>query len=900
MENEAFENELKLTDVIDVDTLQQLQDSFSDMTGIAALITDKNGVQITKPSNFTDLCIKYTRAGDKSCNRCNECNKNGTRATMEKGEPYEYECFAGLINFTAPIIINGHIIGSFIGGQILTKEPDLEKYRQIAEELGIDPDVYIKEVKKVRVIDSVFAEKATRFLFTTANMISRIAYNDYILKQSYKKVEEAARAKSDFLANMSHEIRTPMNAVLGMAEMAMREEMSSAARDCLHQIRTAGKNLLVIINDILDFSKIESGKMEIVPVTYECLSIFNDLASIVNNRIGEKNIEFTMDVSLNLPHMLMGDNVRFQQVLVNVLNNAVKFTKQGQVHLKVEGEPIDSETILIKASVSDTGIGIKPEDMGKMFKSFQQVDSKRNRNIEGTGLGLAISKQLLKLMGGNITAASEYNKGSTFYIELPQKIISKTKYIPSISKETNVALFIGNKYVKEQIIRDLEKVNIHYEDMEEAESLNSESYDFFIVERTLFSNNLRTLFLSNDNLRCIVIDDFDSANDNLNSRITIVRKPVFFLNLYVAMGILSDYTRDDGLSEDDFSFIAPDAKVLIVDDNTVNLIVARGLLEPLKMQIDTATSAAETIEIIRQTKYDLIFMDHMMPEVDGIETTHIIRRLMQDYANIPIIALTANAVEGTKEMFIREGMNDFVAKPIDTKQITAKLRKWLPQEKIIPVDKSEASDSDSGNKPDINISELNVASAVSLLGSESLFWTVLKEYYASIDKKLAAIEKFYADKDWKNYTIEVHSLKSTSKQVGADELSELAAKLEKAGNDNDEELIMEKTDEMLNMYRRLKAVLTPYFPEFSVSTPKKTADPTEIMEFLSELQTALEDYDTLVIDEVIEKMSHYQYEDVFDELFQQLKVSAEASDIDICAELAHQWKREVTALYIDR
>ncbi len=899
MENGTLDNELKLTDVIDVDILQQLQDSFSEMTGIAALITDKNGVQITKPSNFTDLCIKYTRAMDLGCNRCKECNKNGTKITMLNGEPYEYECFAGLINFTAPIIINGQIIGSFIGGQILTKEPDLEKFRQIAEELKIDPDAYIEEVKKVRIVDSVFAEKATRFLYTIANMISRIAYNDYILKQSYKKVEEAARAKSDFLANMSHEIRTPMNAVLGMAEMAMREEMSPAARDCLHQIRTAGKNLLVIINDILDFSKIESGKMEIVPVTYECLSIFNDLASIVNNRIGGKNIEFTMDVSLNLPHMLMGDNVRFQQVLVNVLNNAVKFTKEGQVHLKVEGEPIDSDTILIKASVSDTGIGIKKEDMGKMFKSFQQVDSKRNRNIEGTGLGLAISKQLLKLMGGNITVASEYNKGSTFYIELPQKIISKTKYIPSLSKETNAALFIGNKYVKAQIIRDLEKINIHYEDMEVAESLDSQAYDFFIVERPLFSNNLRNLFLSNDKLRCIVIDSFDSANDNLNSRITIVRKPVFFLNLYVAMGILNDYTRDDSISEDDFSFIAPDAKVLIVDDNNVNLIVARGLLEPLKMQIDTATSAAETIEIIRQVKYDLIFMDHMMPEVDGVETTHIIRRLMQDYANVPIIALTANAVEGTKEMFIREGMNDFVAKPIDTKQITAKLRKWLPQEKIIPVDKSDSAGADE-NKPDINISELNVTSAVSLLGSESLFWTVLKEYYASIDKKLAAIEKFYNDKDWKNYTIEVHSLKSTSKQIGADELSELAAKLEKAGHEDNVDFIMERTDEMLDMYRRLKAVLTPYFPEFGISTPKKTADPTEIMEFLNELQTALEDYDTLVIDEVIEKMSHYQYEDVFDELFQQLKVSAEASDIDICAELAHQWKREVTALYIDR
>ncbi len=894
-------DELYLTELISADILQQIQDVFSDLTGIAALTADKDGIAVTKGSNFTEFCTKYTRSSPVGIKRCEECDKIGAQLSMQIGKSCSYVCHAGLMDFASPIVADGKMVGSFIGGQVLVKPPNLDKFAKIADEIGVDRGEYIEAVKKIKIVDPAFMNKAAQALSVLASVLSNMAYNGYKLYRNNIEIEKAAQAKSDFLANMSHEIRTPMNAVLGMAEMALREEMSPAARDYVHQIRSSGKNLLVIINDILDFSKIESGKMDIVIVTYEPYSIFNNLASIVNSRIGSKEIEFTMDIPPNMPSRLLGDNMRIQQILVNLLTNAVKYTKSGSIHLKVEFVPDenDNDTVIMKANITDTGCGIKKEDLGKLFKSFQQVDSKRNRNIEGTGLGLAITKRLLLLMNGNITVQSVYERGSTFSIELPQKIVSRAEPIAPPEKPLSVALFVGNKYVKSQIKTDLERIRIEYTDIGETGSPGS-SYDFFIVERVLFKDKIKDYFLNNKNVRCIVIDDFGSAVGNSDPRVKIVRKPVYFANLYAALGIIHEYTREDALSAEDFSFTAPDAHILIVDDNSVNLIVAKGLIEPLKMQVDTAASAAETIEMIKESKYDLIFMDHMMPEVDGVETTHIIRRLIPSYADVPIIALTANAVDGTREMFIREGMNDFVAKPIDTNKMISALRKWLPQEKIIPIGKDkEAAPQESGtNIP--KIKGLNIDGALKLLGSESLYMSVLKEYYSSIEKKSSAINEHFSQKDWKEYTVEVHALKSTSKQIGADELSALAAELEKAGNKGDTDTICEKHKDMMDKYLKYKEILKPYFPEIKSNSRKISVDLFETMQLLDDLQDALNNYDTLMIDEVIEKMSEYSFDIVSEEFFGILKAAADDSDIDVCLDVVRRWKTDIAHQYIER
>ncbi|MCH5204198.1 MAG: PocR ligand-binding domain-containing protein [Oscillospiraceae bacterium] len=888
---------LSLTDLIDVNILQQLQDAFSAMTGMAALTTDANGNPVTYGSNFTDFCMHYTRRSELGKMRCEQCDKHGAELTLESGRACTYYCHAGLVDFAAPIMANGVMIGSFIGGQILTSAPELDKFVQIANELEIDSEKYIEAVKKVRVTDKLSVDKAAQSLQTIANTLSDLAYKSFCIHQNNIEIEKASHMKSDFLANMSHEIRTPMNAILGMVDLALREEMSPAARDFVKQIKMSGKNLLVIINDILDFSKIEAGKMEIIDAIFEPLSVVNDVASIVNSRITKKDIEFTMDISTHLPKRLYGDNYRIHQILVNLLNNAVKFTKEGEVHLSIscEFDKKRPDYVYVTAAVSDTGIGIKKEDMAKLFSSFQQVDSKRNRNIEGTGLGLAISQQLVNLMGGTISVESEYGVGSTFKVVLPHRIADPVQLIPKLDVPKQAAVLIENGYIKKQLYRDLSRINVSYVEIENISEIEQLQHDYLMVCESHLTEDVFDFLRANPETECIGIANYNFRNTITDiPNIKIIRKPVYSLSLYNVMGIINIELESEHSEDSAFTFIAPDASILVVDDNSVNLAVARGLLEPLQMKIDTAESAAKAISMLHKKQYDLIFMDHMMPEVDGVEATHIIRRLMSNYANVPIIALTANAVSGAREMFIKEGMNDFVAKPIEIMEITAKLKMWLPPEKIQITSGEVGDGSDMRNSgiPD-KIGNLNVEEALKLLGNETLYRTVLKEYFCTIDKKSQSIEQHLAENKIREYTIEVHALKSSSKQIGADSLSEFAKSLEAAGNAGNIELIKKETPNLLEQYRQLKDVLAPLFPECinnDENEEKQEASTEKIRDLLDELKDALDNFDTLQVDDVIEEMSAFEYPEEHLTLFDALKDAAENTNIELCLEIAKEWR----------
>lgn len=886
-------NELYLTELIDVEVLQRIQDGFANMTGMAAITTDKNGVTVTKETNFSEFC-RCTRQSKLGGIRCAQCEKMGAEVALDSGTACTYFCHVGLVEFAAPIIANGEIVGRIIGGQALNSSPKVDKFREMALELEIDPDRYVKAVRNVRITSKKQVDSAAEFLYTTANILSDIAYKSYEMYKNNLEIEKAAQMKSDFLANMSHEIRTPMNAVLGMAGLALREEMSPTAREYIHQIQSSGKALLVIINDILDFSKIESGKLNILEVNYEPMSIVNELSNVVSNRIGNKNIEFTMDISHNLPYELLGDNVRIRQVLINLLNNAVKFTKQGEVHLKLDCEYQDSDTIILKGTVSDTGMGIKKEDLGKLFQSFHQLDSKRNRNIEGTGLGLAITKQLLVLMNGTISVESEYEKGSTFYFELPQKIVDDRTLLLKEEKPKCVAVLIGNSYVKKQILKDLSQVGISSVDIEKNGLEELKDTEVYIIEKKMFYGAVEDFIAKNADKKCIVIDKYASTDDIDLPNVQMLRKPIYTYNLYATLGLCDSFIDTMKEESDKRSFTAPEAKILIVDDNTVNLTVAKGLLEPLNMKIDVADGATETIEKVKRMKYDIIFMDHMMPEVDGVETTHIIRRLIPGYSDVPIIALTANAVNGTREMFLREGMNDFVAKPIEFNNIVATIKKWLPKEKIVFGDKlQKAGKEKTEAESRIQIEGLDVSAALALLGSEKLFWTVLEEYYHAIENKKNLIQKYKQTKQWKNYTVEVHSLKSTSKQIGANTLSVLAAALERAGNDQNIAFIQEKNDEMLEEYDKCQKILAPFFGKNESVSQEALAEPKVVLFMLEDMLVALDNMDTLGIDEVLDQMSCYTYCDAQQKYFENLKVAAMDCDIDSCCNIVSDWKKVV-------
>lgn len=896
-----MDEELYLTDLLEIDMLQKIQDAFSDMTEMALVVIDSTGAPVTEPSNFTDFCMKYTRGCEKGRKRCEKCDMHGASLTLETGDnlPY-YFCHAGLVDFAAPIMAGESIIGGFIGGQVLTAPPDLDRTREIAEEIGVDPDEYVEAVKKINIVSEEKIAKTSSFLQVVATALSSTAYKTHVIHNNAVEIKKAARMKSDFLANMSHEIRTPMNAIIGLSDLALREKMSPDARNFVHQVKASSKNLLVIINDILDFSKIESGKLDIVEAEYMPISLINDLTAMINSRIGTKDIEFTIDLPPDLPKSLYGDNVRIHQILLNILTNAAKYTQHGEINLKMDIKRMDENMLDMKIAVSDTGIGIKESDKSKLFTSFQQVDSKRNRNVEGTGLGLAISKQLLQLMHGNISFESEYNKGSVFTIELMQKIVEDIPSIPKPETQVTSAMLISNSYVEKQLIRDLERIGSPYVNLTEHSNLSDLAVDFLFVEKVLFSQTVQKFLVDHPHIQCVVLADYDNLELVDIPNVKVISKPAYSLNLYNAMGIADlAYDKDNAAEESGtFTFIAPEARILVVDDNPVNLTVAKGLLEPLNMAIDTVTSAADAIEIIHKVKYDLIFMDHMMPEVDGIEATHIIRRLVPSYKDIPIIALTANAIGGAKQMFIEEGMNDFVAKPIELKDILSKLRKWLPKEKILPVtdisggsvqDIPDIGVSESAEKKVSSITELNVGAAMSLLGSEKLYRTVLKEYYMAIDKKSDSIRSHMELEEWRDYTIEVHSLKSTSKQIGADYLSGLAANLEKAGNEGNIDLILLHTDEMLKEYIKLKDILRPYFPECEETENSMMPKTDQVFELLEKLHEALDNFDTLQIDEAVEEMSHFQFEEKQQELYQKLRNAAVESDIEYCEEIVTEW-----------
>ena len=885
--------ELQLTDLIDKETLQKIQDGFSNMTGIAALTTDADGIPVTEGSNFSEFCMKYTRSTEKGCKSCIECDKWGAELAMKKGKAAVYFCHADLVEFSAPIVADGRLMGCFLGGQVLTKEADPEKIRKVAARIGVDPEEYVEASKKMRIIDRETVDNAAKFLHMIASVLSDMAYNKYLVYRANKELEKSGNMKSDFLANMSHEIRTPMNAVIGMAEMALREELPPVAREYINQIKEAGRSLLTIINDILDFTKIESGRMDVNEVKYEPMSIVYDVANIVMTRLKEKDVELILDVSPDLPSELYGDSIRIKQVLLNLLNNAAKFTARGRITMKMNYVETAPDEIEMRISVEDTGIGIKKEDISKLFQSFQQVDSKRNRNIEGTGLGLAISKRLLSLMNGDIWVESEYEKGSKFSCALPQKVINKAPSITIQDADSLLAgVLVSNPYIRESLCSDVADLGVDYilKDSKDFHTFPEGKKIFLFIEYSLFSGKVEAFVRQNPQITAVLLIEFYDSVDYNIPNLLVVRKPLFALTIAMILNG-EELHFDDDTDKKEFDFIAPDANVLIVDDNAVNLTVAEGIMEPLKMKIDTVTSGKAAVDKISRFHYDIVFMDHMMPELDGVETTHIIRRFHPEYDDVPIIALTANAVEGTKEMFCREGMNDFIPKPIELRLLASKVKQWIPIEKVQKIHHTRNIDKGEKKSDHIVVGDLDIKYAMEFLVSEELFWKVLKVYYHSIDKKAKLIKELEEAENWTEYTIEVHALKNSSKQIGAMVLSERAAAMEKAGNARDALSIHRHTDKMLEQYMGYRSILEPFCADSAKGDAGKEKVPAEaVQNCFGRMRGAVDDLDMDGMEEVIQEMDQYRYEGWQKEMFARLKEAVEEIDVDSCEAIMIEWE----------
>ncbi len=875
--------ELKLIELVRPEILQELQDVMERKTNLSSIILDEEGNNATVFHSDVPFCSRMTKGSVMGCMECERCNHDGALRSLSEGHVAIYKCHTGLIDMAVPILVEGRVMGYVMGGQVTTEPLKKEEIYALAKKYDIPPEEYWESAQRVPIVDEEIVADNANFLNSIAGIISHIAYSQFQVLEASKAVENAAKMKSDFLANMSHEIRTPMNAVIGMADMALREELPEEARDYVNQIKRSGKTLLAIINDILDFSKIESGKMDITLGTYSPAEMMEDVANIIMPRLEAKDVELVMDIEPDLPKELMGDITRIKQVIINLANNAAKFTSEGQVVIHVKTEKTEDRWRELYVSVEDTGMGIKAADLDRIFESFQQVDSKRNRNIEGTGLGLAISKQLVSLMNGELGVESEYGKGSTFYFHIPQLQLAEEKEIElPENEELHVGISIRNKYAKVQLTSDIlrlgGKVKILSRENIEEDSL-PEGLRFVITDDLSMAEEIELLAAQKPELTCVLLvknkKDYRSQVPNF----FVVRRPVSVLTLAKLMNRV-DMTP---VEEDDsklFHFVAPEAKVLVVDDNEVNLAVVVGLLEPLQMSVETAMSGKQAVELISAKHYDIIFMDHMMPEMDGVETTHIIRRFHQEYNDVPIIALTANVVEEAKTMLLVEGMDDFLGKPIELRALTEVVKRWLPPDKIVEV---EASSGIPVEEELLEIPGLNLENARSLIGGEKVLRQVMENYYQVIDKKYAKIEEAYAAKDVKTYTIEVHALKSASRQIGADSLADMALKLEEAGNAMDVATIERDTAALLAEYRGVQTLLAPYFAKDEEEASEKPEITEAILaEGFAKLQAAMDDLDLTGMTDAITVMNEYRMPEGQQSLFEELKEAVDNIDIDEC------------------
>ncbi|MDR3213753.1 MAG: response regulator [Azoarcus sp.] len=663
------------------------------------------------------------------------------------------------------------------------------------------------------------------------------------------EAERASRSKSAFLAKMSHEIRTPMNAVIGMSELILREDTSHTVSSYAADIKQAGTNLLALIDDILDFSKIESGKLEIMNVEYDLGSLLNDVITIIKIRLMEKPVRFSVHVDSHLPGMLIGDETRVRQILLNLLSNAVKYTRKGHIFLDISGKEVGTEGLNICCEVRDTGIGIMETDLDKLFGDFAQVDSVRNKGIEGTGLGLAITRSLSRMMGGDIVVESAYGEGSVFTVTFLQGVCEYRRFAEVKEPEKkDVLIYEPHRRYVECIVSAVRNLGVFckrvttHEDL--VAELSARDYAFIFAPSYLLEDVLAETARLSPGIAPVLFDAEPGEHMPANVRALIM--PTYAPAVANILNGLPDAKHYVRSTENGARFILPDARVLVVDDLATNLRVAQGLMAIYEMRIDCASSGHEAIELVSRQNYDVIFMDHMMPGMDGVEAAQAIRGMEGEYfRKVPIIALTANAISGMREMFLDNGFNDFLSKPIEITKLDIILNKWISKEKRRAAPPQAKKKAEAGSIARLlKIEGVDISIGLSHVGgSEERYQSLLDVFRQDAAQRLIWLEESLSG-DMKAVTTHVHALKSALANIGANTLSKSAALLEAAGHRGDDSFIRQHLDQfrtdLSELAMRLDKVLAEVHARAAENGENSGADEAEReQQVLAQLRTAL-------------------------------------------------------------
>jgi signal transduction histidine kinase/CheY-like chemotaxis protein len=716
------------------------------------------------------------------------------------------------------------------------------------------------------------------------------------IMEAKEQSEQANKAKSVFLAQTSHEIRTPMNTIIGMSELALRANALDDVHEYIGGIKQAGLNLLAIINDILDISKIEAGTMEINSAPYSLASMLNDAIGMIHVKVIEKPVDFIADIDADLPGMLDGDETRMRQVLLNLLSNAVKYTHKGFIHLSVtsasavlwedealspsevspsEVSPSETKspnTITVKFEVADSGIGIKEEDLPNMFRSFTRMDMKKNQGVEGTGLGLSITKSICRAMGGDVNVISEYGKGSVFTALIPQ-VIAGDEALAEVEKPEEKAVLCYDKQpiCAESIVRTLKGLGVPVTlcaDPEEFFSKIAEGNYPFVFAGADFGEKAGEVIKRKELSSSLVLLANDGDLTRRNA--LMIGRPVYTIPV---ANVLNRLVGTESRKWQGGQFIAPDTRLLVVDDINTNLVVTAGLLAVYQCKVDTCTSGAESVSMVQREHYDIIFMDHMMPEMDGIEATRLIRELEGEYyKQVPIIALTANAIIGMKEMYLSQGFNDYLTKPVEISKLDDIMSVWIPKEK--QLEKTAVTGDKTGSKGKsvladaFGIEGLDFKKGVDRY-QENVYMDVLRAYSMhtpALLEKLCTLknggsgEGINSPEGLKEYTITVHGLKGSSSGICADEAARQGEDLEAASRKGDIKFIKANNDPLIEAVEIILDGLKGLFEHIAEQAGAKPRAAKPDTEVLKELVDACKRYKSNAMEEALGKLEMYEYE----------------------------------------